>query len=408
MRLATILATCSLTLGLVGCGGGRGNYTREGASLAKERMSVMKSATEWEMGRQAFLAGDLDKALRKVNASLSLNESVTKSHVLKGRIMIEMGELGQALKSLHTAEALDPQDPDAQYYLGIVFERLNRPEDAAEHFMAASELDDYNPGHAVAAAEMLVDLDRGAEAREYLLGMPMAGDNAGIRQMLGHIALLEGKNDEAVTYFSQARLLAPDDSAIQEDLVRAQMLVGQHAAAELNIAALRKNKEHTGRRDLMLLHAETLLAVNRPVEARTLYQDLLSDPNMVSDVTAWIGLGNSAYLVGDQRSLRRAASRVVALAPSSHEGYALWALWHRRDGSFAKALSNVEQAIARQPSNPSFVALKAMILADMGRTTEAVRVAKAAASLSPNDPSYATLVTQLRAGTFASVEATTE
>lgn len=407
MRLAITLASCGLSLALIGCGGS-GNYTREGASLAKERMSVMKSATEWEMGRQAFLAGDLEKALRKVNGSLALNEGVTKSHVLKGRIMIEMGELGQALKSLHTAEALDTQDPDAQYYLGIVFERLNRPEEAAEHFMAASDLDDYNPGHAVAAAEMLVDLDRSEEAREYLLGMPMAGDNAGIRQMLGHIALIEGQNEDAVTFFTQARLLAPDDTAIQEDLVRAQMLVGQYAQAELNIAALRKNDSNTGRRDLMSLHAETLLAVNRPVEARSLYQELLADADMVSDVTAWIGLGNSAYLVGDQRSLRRAASRVVSLDPSSHEGYALWALWHRRDGSFEKALSNIDQVIQRQPMNPSFFAMKAMILSDMNRTTQAVQVAKAAARLAPNDPSYASLVGQLRAGTFASTPSTTE
>lgn len=398
IALSTLVASAAL---LAACSG-QGNYTREGASLAKERMSVMKSATEWEMGRQAFLAGDLDKALRKVDASLSLNESVTKSHVLKGRIMIEMGELGQALKSLHTAEALDPKDPDAQYYLGIVFERLNRPEDAAEHFMAACELDDYNPAHAVAAAEMLVDLDRAEEAREYLVSMPMAGDNAGIRQMLGHIALIDGRNDEAVKYFSEARLLAPDDAAIQENLIRAQMLVGQHAAAELNIAALRKNPANDDRRDLKLLHAEALLAVNRPVEARSIYQELLSDADMASDVSAWIGLGNASYMVGDQRTLRKAASRVVALDPSSHEGYAMWALCHRRDRQFEKALTSINQAIERLPEDPSFHAARAMILADLGRTAEAVQSARTASRLAPGEPGYATLVNQLRAGTYAS------
>lgn len=401
MRAATIIALGGVSL-LLGACGGQGNFTREGASLANERMSVMKSATEWEMGRQAFLAGDLEKALRKVDASLALNEGVTKSHVLKGRIMIEKGELGQALKSLHTAETLDPQDPDAQYYLGIVFERLNRPEEAVEHFMNAAELDDYNPGHAVAASEMLVDLDRVEEAKQYLLGMPMAGENAGIRQMLGHIALIQDDPKKAVEFFGQARLLAPDDAAIQENLIRAQMLVGQFAQAELNIAALRKSTANAERRDLKLLHAEALLAVNRPVESRTLYQELLNDPDMVSDVSAWIGLGNSAYLIGDQRTLRRASARVVALAPSSHEGYALWALCHRRDGNFTKALTAIDSAIERQPDNASFFAMKAMILSDMDRNAEAVQVAKAAARIAPNDPSLNSLVNQLRSGTFAS------
>lgn len=404
MRAARIIAMCgTAALVLGGCAGGQGNYTREGSSIAKERMNAMKSATEWEMARQAFLAGDLDKALRKVDASISLNQNVVKSHVLKGRVLIEMGELGQALRSLHTAETIDPQDPDAHYYLGVVFERLGRAEEAAEHFMFAAELDDYNPGHAVAAAEMLVDLNRTEEARQYLINLPRTADNAGIRQMLGHIALIQGDNEAAVRYFGQARLLAPDDRAIQEDLIRAQMLVGQHAAAELNIAALRQNKDNAKRRDLMALHAEALMAVNRPVEARSIYQELLADPNMVSDVQAWIGLGNAAYMVNDQRSLRRAASRVVALDPSSFEGYALWALCHRRDGQFERALTSVEQAIERAPADASFHALRAMILADMGRQGEAVLAARQAAQLAPDEPKYQSLQNQLRTGSYATV-----
>jgi Flp pilus assembly protein TadD len=397
-------AVCGIGLmTLAGCSGSQGNYTREGTSIAKERMSAMKSGTEWEMGRQAFLAGDLEKALRKVDASLALNERVTKSHVLRGRIMIEMGELGQALKSLHTAQTIDPQDADAHYYLGIVFERLSRPEEAAEHFMTACELDAYNPGYAVAAAEMLVDMDRTEEARLYLTGLPMAGDNAGIRQMLGHIAIIQGDPELAVKSFSQARLLAPDDAAIQEDLIRAQMLVGEYAAAELNIAALRKAKENAERRDLKALHAEALLNVNRPVDARALYQELLADPDMASDVESWIGLGNASFLVGDQRTLRRAASRVVALAPTSHEGYALWALCHRKDGQFDKALTSIEQAIERSGQDPSFHALRAMILADLGRQGEAVLAARNAARLAPADAKYQTLQNQLRAGAYATV-----
>ena len=408
MRAATIVAVCGAGLlagVLSGCAGGQGNYTREGSSVAKERMNAMKSATEWEMARQAFVSGELEKALRKVDGSIALNPYVVKSHVLKARILIEMGDLGQALRSLHTAQTINPQDADAHYYLGITFERLNRAEDAAEHFMTACELDEYNPSYAVAAAEMLVDLNRTEEARQYLMNLPMANDNAGIRQMLGHIALIQGKNDEAVRYFAQARLLAPDDQAIQEDLIRAQMLVGQHAAAELNIAAIRQNKANATRRDLMALHAEALMGIGRPVEARALYQELLNDPSMASDVQAWIGLGNASFMVNDQRSLRRAASRVVSLDPRSHEGYVLWALCHRRDGQFDRALSSVNQAIERAPNDASFHALRAMILADLGRQSEAVVALRRAVQLAPDEPKYQTLANQLRAGTFATAPA---
>lgn len=403
MRAALIVSLCgSALIALGGCAGGQGNFTREGASAAKERMNAMKSATEWEMARQAFLAGDLEKAMRKVDQSLALNQNVVKSHVLRARILIEMGELGQSLRSLHTAQTIDPQDSDAHYYLGVVFERLGRPEEAAEHFMLACELDEYNPSYAVAAAEMLVDLDRTEEARQYLLNLPRAADNAGMRQMLGHIALIQGEHDEAVRCFGQARLLAPDDQAIQEDLIRAQMLVGQHAAAELNIAALRQNRANAERRDLAAMHAEALMAINRPVEARAIYQELLADPSMASDVQAWVGLGNAAYMVNDQRTLRRAASRVVALDPGSSEGYAMWALCYRQAGEHDRALTSVGQAIERSPGDPSYQALRAMILADLGRKSEAVLAARAAAQLAPDEPRYQTLQSQIRAGSFAS------
>src|SRR6056297_2393297 len=99
-RLPVVLTGSSLLIAtLAGCAG-QGNYTREGVSMAKERMSFLKSATEWELARQAFLAGDLEKALRKVEVSLAINDTVVKSHVLKRRILIEMGDLGSALKTL--------------------------------------------------------------------------------------------------------------------------------------------------------------------------------------------------------------------------------------------------------------------------------------------------------------------
>ncbi|MEZ6162987.1 MAG: tetratricopeptide repeat protein [Phycisphaerales bacterium] len=295
--LPAVLSTAVL-LSLVGCTG-QGNYTREGVSMAKERMSFLKSATEWELARQAFLAGDLEKALRKVDTSLEINDTVVKSHVLKGRILIEMGNLGTALESLKTAAALDPEEPDAQYYLGIVYERINEPELARESFERACDLDDYNPVYAVAAAEMMIDLDRVEEAKVYLGSIPMAENNAGIRQSLGHIALIEQDPAKAVQYFQQARLLAPDDAGIAEDLIHAQILAGKWREAERNIALLLKKPENKDRQDLMILHAKALMNTGRAVEARTIYQEMVSQAEGRSDVEGWIGLANASLMVGD-------------------------------------------------------------------------------------------------------------
>lgn len=401
-RSLPIVATSVLIAALVGCSG-QGNYTRQGVSMAKERMSFLKSATEWELARQAFLAGDLEKALRKVDTSLEINDTVVKSHVLKGRILIEMGDLGNALQTLNTAATLDPEEPDAHYYLGVVYERINEPEMAREHFEIACETDDYNPMAAVAAAEMMIDLGRVDEAKSYLTSIPMAANNAGIRQSLGHIALLEENPKQAVKYFGQARLLAPDDAGIAEDLIHAQMQAGDWREAERNIALLLKKPENKDRTDLQVLQAKAMMNTGRPVEARTIYQGMVSQDEGRGDIDAWIGLAHASFMVGDLRTVRKAASRVVSLAPDNAEGFQLYAMYHRESGDFQSALSSIDRAIEKQPNNPSMFAYRAMVLGDMGRSNEALASIRHAAKMEPQNPQFARMLTEYTSGAFATV-----
>lgn len=401
-RIVLIGGLAATSATMTGCLGGHGKYTQEHISLAKEKMSFMKSATEWDLARQAFLSGDLEKALDKVEGSISINDTVVKSHVLKGRILIEMGDLGNAIKSLHTAETLSPEDADTHYYLGVVFERLNRAEDALTHFENACEFDDYNPSYAVAAAEMMIDLDRSLEAKRYLSSLPMSVNNAGIQQTLGHIALINKDTRQAELYFRDARLLAPDDTGILEQLIHAQMINGHFADSERNIAALLQNFDHKDRRDLKLLHAKALMGVERPVEARSIYQSLLSEEGGQSDIDAWIGLGNTSYVINDDRTVRRAAARIVAMHPNSHEGYVLWAMVHRRGGDLNKALTSINDAIDRNNEEPDLFGFRAVVQRDLGMTNNAIASASRAVSLSPSNSAFAELLGNLESRSFAS------
>ncbi len=400
-RATALLLLSGLALSLGACAGGHGKYTKEGISLAEERMSFMKSATEWDLARQAFLAGDLEKALDKVNGSIQINDQVVKSHVLKGRILIEMGELSGAIRSLNEAEAIDPQDPDTQYYLGVVFERLNRPQDALVHFKNACELDDYSASHAVAAAEMMIDLDRLDEARSYLLSIPMANDNAGIRQTLGQIALIENDTALAEKHLSDARLLAPDDQQILEQLVHAQLLNANYREAERNLDLLLSRFDNKDRRDLKLMHAQALVGTGRPVEARTLYQELISGKQGQSDIESWVGLGQTSLMVHDTRTARRAASRIVALSPNSSEGYVLWAMIHHDAGDIESASISINDAIDRNNTDAELFAFRAMIERDMGHADRALASANRAAQLDPDNPQYSRFASFLQKAVVA-------
>ena len=316
-------------------------------------MSILKSGTEWQMAQQQFFAGDLDKALKTVNRSLAINPNVTKSHVLKGRILIEKGRLEEARDCLLTAEKLDDKSVDAQYFLGIVHEQFNQPEDALARYNKAAELDTANPQYPVAAAEMLVQLHRLDEAEQLLNAKKTTFQyNAAVRQSLGHISQLRGDHAAAVIAFNEAMLLVPDDTAILEDLAQAQFAAGMFSEAEYSLTRLLEDPKNIDRRDLKSMRSKCLVNTNRPVEARTILLEITADQEAARDLACWIDLGNVCAVLKDKGNLRNASQRAIALQPDRHEGYTLRAMGQRLDGRTEEALTSTDEAIKLPGATP--------------------------------------------------------
>jgi tetratricopeptide (TPR) repeat protein len=389
MRLHPIasrtLALTIASLALSGCSG-HGKYTAEHMSKAKEKMEVMKSATEWEMARQAFLSGDLDKALKTVDRSIALNSKVCKSYVLRGRILMEMQRLDEALGAFEEAAKLDPKQSDPPYYTALAYERISRPDLAIEHYRKATELDPENPQYAIATAEVMIDLNQITEARAFLESrFATFKHNAGVRQSLGHIALLQKNPKEAVDQFNQARLLAPDDMSILEDLIRAQVETGEFAQAESSLSKILEGPSGKDRRDLQHLHARCLLAVERPMDARAAYLKLIDGAEGQADIEAWIGLGVVSYRINDDAKLRLSAARLVAIAPTRAEGFLLRALYLNRTGDRAAAQRAMTKASTLTSESGDATALVTAVRAEMDHPTTQADQARTTITAVPSD-----------------------
>lgn len=356
-----------LAISAPGCAG-HGKYTTEHKSGAKVKLEAIKAATEHQMAQEAFLAGDLQKAMRHVDASLSLNATVARSHLLRGRIFMELGNLEAAGRSLDMAGQIDDKSPDAYYYRGILAERLCRSEDATGFYLKAAELDAQNAQYAVAAAETLIARGRLDEAESYLRGRTdLYTHNAGLRQTLGHIEMMKGNPPGAVEMFNQARLLAPNDDAILEDLVRAQVATGRWGEAEYNLSRLLKNDKNAARRDLKHMQAQCLVQLDRTLEARQVLLALTQDQSGASDAQAWIGLGEASLLLNDLPRVRQCASRIVAISPERPEGYVLRALVLQRSGDLRGAKAALERALQSERTAETLVLL-GMLQEDLNDT----------------------------------------
>lgn len=358
---------------VTGCAN-HGTHTQAFKDKAELRVSQMKAATDWDLAQQQYLAGDLEKALRNVDHSIILNERVAKSYVLRGRILIELGRLEEALLTFDKALEIDTESHASNYYKGFIYERFSQFDPALVNYQQAAKLDPSNPQYVLAASEMLIDLDRLDEA-EALLGTNKSifEHNAGVRQTLGHIQMMRENHAEAVTHFSEASLLAPDDTSIVEDLTRALVASGRFGDAESNLRRLTANDSKFERRDLQHLRARCLVEIDRPVEARDILTRLATGPQGSSDVTAWSELADLSLKLKDKHRLREAAQRLIALAPASSGGYVFMALFQRETGKAELAAKTLIKAVELSPKDPAPALLRGMILADLGRREEASR-----------------------------------
>lgn len=384
-RLLPSLAALAGAVALVGCAG-HGAYTSNHLAEAQARFGALKAGAQWEMARQQFLSGDLEKALKSVDNSIELSGSVPKSHTLRGRVLIEIGRLEDARESFDRALAIDPSFHEAAYYKGIVLERFREFERALDAYTSAFLLDPSSPQYLVAAAEMHLELGRPEQARALIHDhLTRFEHNAGVRQTLANIAMLEGDSAGAAELFAQARLLAPEDLAIVEDLVRALVSERRWTEAEHHLSRLLQSDEHRERVDLRKLRAQCLLELDRPLDARSELLGLTQKPEAASDVDLWIDLGRAALAISDLARVRTSANRAIALAPGRADGHLLLAAWREREGDLAGALEAANSAASAQPEEPAVWVLRGELLRRLDRADEAAQSLARALRLDPAD-----------------------
>lgn len=382
-RIALLLVAAGT---VAGCGAGHGKYTQEFKEQAELRMTQVKAATEYDMARQQFLAGDLKKSLKTIDNSLQLSPDVPKSHVLKARALLESGSLELAMDSLETAIELNPEFAEAHYYAGIIRERWTRPGEAYESYIRAFEIEPTDAQYLLAAGEALIDQGELDKARELL--STESGEfehNAGIRQTLAHIAQMQGDLQGAVDLFEEAYLLAPDEPGLLEDLSRALIAAGDHADGETHLRRLLAKPGMDERRDLLQLHARTLMNLDRPVEAREILVNLVKDPEGAGDPRLWRELANAAVKLEDGRRLREAANRLIAITPQSHQGHYLLALWHHMHGRTENAVDTLARAVLLSDNDAAPALLQAVLLDRLGDPDGARAALRIASSIAPDD-----------------------
>lgn len=375
-----VIATTLAMLLLSGCNG----PTEQGLKVraeAHDRMNVARTNITYEQAQQAFEEGKFEIALREIEKAIAQYSTASHFHVLRGRIFLETHRLEGALHAFLDAIEQDENNHKAYYYQGIVFQRWSDDEQAYEKYFAAWELDRGNVHYILAAAESLIALGEYEQAKSLIDERIARFEyNSAMKHLQGELAMLQGRPGDAVTRYTEARLLDPENLQLMEDLAWAQFSAGRFAECH---EALRfvQGRLPAQRLDLMRLDAQCLAMIGRSIEARDLYVKL--SRAMATDADVWIELGTIAWEVGDYIRVQECASRSMSLAPSRYEGYLLQAMFEKHAGHDELVIRQLRNAVARATDLASPHLLLGRELEEAGRGAEALVVYRQALTADP-------------------------
>lgn len=351
---------------------------------ANDRWLRTRSSMLLELAQQQFDTGDLDNAARTVKDAMGMDPTNPRLQVLAGRISLERGQLERAYHLFQAAIELEEETALAHYYKGLVLQRWQRHDRAHDSYKRAYEIQPDDPGYLMAAAEMLVELDRVDEGIAMLEGQLNYFDqNAAIRAGLAHLHAMDGRPDLAARYFERASLLDPDNDKLREELGVTQIAAGQMDEAVRTLTKLLAKPEMSERRGLRLALARAYGELGQTKQAREQYLKLARGER--AEGRDWIRLAEMSWTESDINGTLYAANRAIELSPDRHEGYLFAGLaWQRRD-RLDDALQMFDRAAELAPSEASPLILRGIALQRAGRRAAAAEAYEKALERQPND-----------------------
>ena len=268
-----------------------------------------------------FLAeqGNQADAEREFVAAITARPDVWVLVRLFGSILLAQGKLPQAARAFQEADRLGASDTAFRLQYAELLQRMGQPREAEEQYRLAIRAEAGNgPAHAGYGA-FLFEQARLKEADEQLRHALACVDGEQAHATLAGLCLMEGKLDEAMTHIRSGLNYDPRSAVALQ--YQAELLLLRGRAAEANTITQRLVDQQSGGGGLLMLHAQTLLELDRQVEAQTAQRDALKiDPDLPTKLLAQ---ARALVLLGYPNAAQDRVAQALSIAPNWPEAQEL-------------------------------------------------------------------------------------
>ncbi|MGD1277082.1 MAG: tetratricopeptide repeat protein [Tepidisphaeraceae bacterium] len=361
--------------------------------VAVKRWNDARSAVLLSLARDEYNNQNFQRSRQTIDEAIRLSPDNAASRVLSAKLYIEQGQLEAAEHELATARQLAPTNAEADYLSGVIYQRWQQPERALEFYQHACDKAPADLAYLLAKAEMLVAMDRRAEALSVLEEKVTYFEHSGvIRDEVGLLLIQQGRPAEAVEMFRRASILAPDDATIREHLGMSLYYAQRYADAIDVLGPLLKDSRYAQRADLWLTLGECQLNFGHAGEAVTDLQ--LAAAAMPNAAGIWLSLARAQMQLGNLRGADVALRRSVSLDSDNPQSHLLMGYLRLRQGRYGEALTAFGRSSQLDPSDTVSLCMIGYTLEKLGRNEQAMKLYERALKLKPQDE----MATQLIAG----------
>jgi len=267
------------------------------------------------------------------------------SPVAAARAEISRGQLEPAEKTLWTVLSADPNQPEALTLLGIIRGRQKRYAEAEALCRRALQLD---PASLIA------------------------------RRNLASALVAQNKPEAAIEEYKEVVKLAPRDSSAKVELARLHLARGEFAESLSDLDGIPKEQFPP---DAIPAKAASLLGLGRQEEAASLIPQAKQSPRLAAELAEVFLEGNAPQYATELIDAALAASHPAPARLFYLKGRALQAT-----GNSPAALTNLRQALAREPRSVDTLVAMAAIEASRNEHASAVDLLNRANAVHPGSP----------------------
>ncbi len=389
-----ILSLSILTLALTGCSGSQKQETPR--DKLHTQWNNARGGVLYGLAKQQFEGGNLTDARKSLDEAIRLQPENVSLRILSARVLIEQGKLDNAVRELENVRAIDPANAEADYLMGVIQQRWQKPETALKWYVQATDKKPNELAYVMARAETLVVLGREDEALGYIQERLTFFESAApIRDLAGQLLLWSGKATEAAAILREASMLMPEDEQIREHLALALYRAGQYPEAITVLEKLMRIERCAKRVDLRLALGESLLKTARPDDARAIFQELAQEQPVHAHF--WVSLAKAGLACDDTERADLSIRKAIALDSANTECWLLMGYLRVRQNRMDEALAAFQKALTIDPSESVALCMQGYVLEKQGKSRQALDSYAKALQIRPGDELATSLLAHVQA-----------